>query len=201
MTPGVETITGLILAGGRGSRMAGADKGLQKYRGVPLVQHALQRLAPQVARVAVSANRNLPVYAALGVAVWADDVEGFQGPLAGMLSGLRHCDTGYLAVVPCDSPQFPLDLVARLALGMRAHAGAEIAVAATAEAGQIRLQPVFCLLGIAARASLAAFLASGERKTDRWIRSRRYAQVLFEDPSAFQNINTLAELDSHPASD
>src|ERR1700679_3295306 len=111
-------ITGLILAGGRGSRMGGIDKGLQWHLGVPLARHALERLRPQVAALMLNANRNLAAYQAMGVPVWQDETPDFPGPLAGMLAGLEHCDTPYLVTVPCDSPNFPTDLVARLAQGL-----------------------------------------------------------------------------------
>ena len=110
-----DQITGVILAGGRGSRMGGADKGLQPYRGVPLAMHALLRLAPQVGEVMINANRNLAAYESMGAAVWPDALADYPGPLAGFLAGLEHCTTPYLVTVPCDSPHFPEDLVARLA--------------------------------------------------------------------------------------
>ena len=194
MSLDTANITGLVLAGGRGSRMGGVDKGLQLHHGVPLALHALRRLAPQVAGTILNANRNLAIYQTMGVPVWSDEIPDFSGPLAGMLAGLSHCATDYLATVPCDSPDFPLDLVARLAHGL-AQSGAEIAVAATGERGEIRPQPVFCLLSRSLRASLATFLASGERKTGLWIRAHRSAQVVFEDARAFLNVNTLLELE------
>ena len=79
-------ITGLVLAGGRGSRMGGVDKGLQDYRGLPLARHAQLRLAPQVGGVMINANRNLPVYRSMGIPVWPDEMEDYPGPLAGMLA-------------------------------------------------------------------------------------------------------------------
>jgi molybdopterin-guanine dinucleotide biosynthesis protein A len=97
-------ITGLILAGGRGSRMGGVDKGLQSHRGTTLVQHTLERLRPQVGSVMINANRNLDVYATLGAPVRPDALADFPGPLAGMLAGLEHCDTAWLATVPCAAP-------------------------------------------------------------------------------------------------
>src|ERR1700761_8879843 len=113
-----QKITGLVLAGGRGSRMGGVDKGLQLHLGTPLALHALNRLRPQVAGLMLNANRNLEVYEAMGAPVWPDEPADFAGPLAGMLAGLSHCPTPYLATVPCDSPDFPLDLVARLMQGL-----------------------------------------------------------------------------------
>ncbi len=121
-----DDITGLILAGGRGRRMGGIDKGLQAHRGVPLALHALLRLAPQVGHVMINANRNLAAYESMGVPVWTDDLPDFAGPLAGFLTGLERCETPYLATVPCDSPLFPQDLVAapgRRARGRECRAG------------------------------------------------------------------------------
>jgi molybdopterin-guanine dinucleotide biosynthesis protein A len=187
-------ITGLVLAGGRGTRMGGADKGLQLYQGLPLAQHALNRLAPQVAGVMINANRNVPIYQALGVPVWPDDLPDFPGPLAGMLAGLRHCQTPFLATVPCDSPHFPVDLVARLAAGLTQN-GTDMATAHTREGDRLFPQPVFCLMKVSLLHHLQAFIDSGERKTGAWPRSQRNAQVIFEDEAAFMNINTLDELD------
>ena len=186
-------ITGLILAGGRGTRMGGIDKGLQPHLGVPLAQHALQRLRPQVAALLLNANRNLPAYQAMGVPVWPDELPDFPGPLAGMLAGLNHCRTPYLVTVPCDSPNFPIDLVARLAQGL-VNANADLATAYTREAGELRAQPVFCLMKTALRGSLRAFIDSGERKTGLFAAQNNAAKVIFHDAAAFANANTLPEL-------
>jgi molybdopterin-guanine dinucleotide biosynthesis protein A len=187
-------ITGLILAGGRGSRMGGVDKGLQVYRGRPLAQHALDRLRPQVHQVMVNANRNQETYRALNVPVWPDEVPGYAGPLAGMLAGLAHCDTALLATVPCDTPNFPLDLVARLAQGLRS-ADADIAVAYTRTGDDLSPQPVFCLMKTSLKDALAAFVAAGERKTGFFARGQRNTRVVFDDDAQFFNINTLTELE------
>jgi molybdopterin-guanine dinucleotide biosynthesis protein A len=188
-----ELITGLVLAGGRGSRMGGVDKGLQIHRGTPLAQHALRRLQPQVGAMMINANRNLGTYQAMGVPVWPDTLADYPGPLAGLLTGLEHCRTPYLVSVPCDTPDFPIDLVARLAQALVTQ-DADIAMAATVEDGQPRAQPVFCLLKSELLDSLAAYLQSGERKIDRWAAMHRCVPVLFDDAAAFFNANTLAEL-------
>ena len=99
-----QHITGLVLAGGRGSRMGGVDKGLQLHHGVPLALHALRRLAPQVGPAMLNANRNVEAYAAFGAPVWPDTPPNYAGPLAGFVAGLSHCHTPYLVTVPCDSP-------------------------------------------------------------------------------------------------
>jgi molybdenum cofactor guanylyltransferase len=190
----MSCISGLVLAGGRGSRMGGVDKGLQDYRGLPLAQHALLRLAPQVGKVMINANRNLATYREMGFPVWPDEVEDFPGPLAGMMAGLAHCETPYLATVPCDTPNFPLELVERLASGL-AGAGAEMAVACTRGTDKLLTQPVFCLMNISLTERLRAFVTRGERKTGLWAHESHAARVVFDDEAAFFNINTLGELE------
>jgi len=186
-------ITGLILCGGRGSRMGGVDKGLQAYQGMPLAMHALMRLSPQVGDVMINANRNLAAYESMGVPVWPDPVADYPGPLAGWLAGLEHCQTPYMLTVPCDTPGFPVDLAARLTEAL-AREGAEIAMAATLEDGRVQVQPVFCLVDAMLLESLVAYLNSGERKIDRWTARHRCATVVFDDSRAFFNVNTQAEL-------
>jgi molybdopterin-guanine dinucleotide biosynthesis protein A len=188
-------ITGLILAGGQGSRLGGVDKGLQAFEGLPLAQHALQRLAPQVGRMMISANRNLEIYERMGVPVWADEPSssGHEGPLAGFLAGLARCETPYLVTVPCDSPRMPLDLVQRLWQALQDEA-ADVAVAATRRGGEIKLEPVFCLMKRELQASLQSYMQSGQRKIERWTTGQRRAEVLFADAAAFANVNTPDEL-------
>ena len=188
-----KDITGLILAGGRGSRMGGVDKGLQNHRGAPLAMHALMRLAPQVGALMINANRNLGAYESMGVPVWPDSLADYAGPLAGFLTGLEHCETPYLATVPCDSPLFPDDLVARLARAL-VEADAEIAMAATREAGVLQVQPVFCLMKTGLIESLVRFTHSGQRKIDKWTAQHRCVEVPFDDAQAFANANTPDEL-------
>jgi molybdopterin-guanine dinucleotide biosynthesis protein A len=188
-----DDITGLVLAGGRGSRMGGVDKGLQNHLGMPLALHALLRLGPQVGQVMINANRNLAAYESMGVPVWPDALPDYPGPLAGMLAGLEHCETPWLVTVPCDTPNFPVDLVERLARAA-AESDAEIAMAATREDGEIQVQPVFSLIRSTLIESLVAFLHVGHRKIDRWTGQHRCVQVLFDETEAFANANTLAEL-------
>jgi molybdopterin-guanine dinucleotide biosynthesis protein A len=186
-------ITGLILAGGRGRRMGGVDKGLQAYHGIPLALHALLRLAPQVGHAMINANRNLAAYEAMGVPVWTDELPDFAGPLAGFLIGLERCETPYLAAVPCDSPLFPDDLVARLAAALEA-ADAELAMACTLENDQPQVQPVFCLMKATLLESLVRFTQEGGRKIDRWTALHACVNVPFPDERAFFNANTLSQL-------
>jgi molybdenum cofactor guanylyltransferase len=187
-------VTGLVLAGGRGSRMGGVDKGLQDYGGILLAQHALNRLLPQVGRAMINANRNLDVYGSMGVPVWPDDVPDYPGPLAGMLAGLAHCETPYLVTVPCDTPKFPLDVVSKLVHGLMQIEG-ELATAYTREGDQLFAQPVFCLMHVSLCDSLRDFIHSGQRKTGLWAQTHRNARVVFDDDSEFMNVNTLAELE------
>jgi len=193
-----DDVTGVILAGGRGSRMGGADKGLQAFRGMPMALFTLLRLAPQVGEVMINANRNLAAYESFGVPVWPDGLADYAGPLAGFLTALERCETGYLLTVPCDTPLFPQDLAARLAEALERD-GADIAMAAAREEdGQLRAQPVFSLLRHDLMDSLVHFTQGGGRKIDAWTAQHRTVLVPFnregDDPHAFANANTLAEL-------
>ena len=188
-----HAITGLILAGGRGSRMGGVDKGLQPHHGVPLALHALLRLTPQVGALMINANRNLSAYESMGVPVWPDAQADYAGPLAGWLAGLERCETPYLMTVPCDSPNFPADLVERLAQSL-VEADADIAMAATLEDGKRQVQPVFSLMKATLLESLVMYLQEGQRKIDRWTALHRCVEVDFDDAAAFANANTLEEL-------
>jgi molybdopterin-guanine dinucleotide biosynthesis protein A len=188
-------ITGIVLAGGRGSRMGGVEKGLQWYAGKPLALHAIERLRPQVGPLLISANRHADLYADLGAPVVADAADGHAGPLAGFLAGLNSCETPYLATVPCDAPRFPTDLVAKLAQALVAG-DADLAIAAApGPGGKLRPQPVFCLMRASLRGKLAAFLARGEGKVGLWAALQRCAAVNFDDAEAFVNINTGQDLD------
>ena len=193
-------ITGIILAGGRGSRMGGADKGLQNFNGVPLALHTLLRLAPQVGEVMINANRNLAAYESFGVPVWPDAAGlcEYSGPLAGFLTGLERCETPYLLTVPCDTPLFSPDLVERLAQALERENADIAVVTAPEEDGQLRPQPVFCLLRTRLLESLMLFTSSGGRKIDAWTAQHKTVLVPFnlpgDDARAFFNANTLAEL-------
>lgn len=195
-----EAITAVILAGGRGSRMGGADKGLQNFNGVPLALHTLLRLGPQVGEIMINANRNLAAYESFGVPVWPDasSLGEYAGPLAGFMTGLERCETPYMLTVPCDTPLFPLDLVERMAKAF-ALEGADFAVAAAPEEdGQLRPQPVFCLMHTGMLESLVQFTKNGGRKIDAWTAQHKTVVVPFnragDDPHSFFNANTLAEL-------
>ncbi len=183
-----DDITGLILAGGRGSRLGGADKGWLEVGGKPLIVNALERLRPQVATVIVSANRNLERYRSIDVPVVIDDpsLGDFPGPLAGMLSALRITTTTWLAVVPCDAPAAPVDLVARLRAAVH-QSGA--AIAETSDG----VHPTFALLRSSLSPKLAAWLHSDQRKVQDWFSSIGAARVQFADNAAFANLNSPAD--------
>lgn len=188
-----ENITGLVLAGGRGSRMGGVDKGLLSLDQRPLVDHVLQRLAPQVNGLMISANRNIERYAQFGHPLVPDQLADFAGPLAGLEAGMQRCPTPYLVSVPCDSPFFPLDLVKRLAEALSAER-ASIAVAKTGE----RLHPVFCLMRTFSLPDLQAFTSAGGRRMELWLKRLKWVACPFDDvPEAFVNINTPEQLRAH----
>lgn len=189
-------VTGLILAGGQGRRMGSVDKGLVLLHGRPLVSHVAGRLQPQVTRLLISANRNLDAYRALGYEVAPDRIGGFAGPLAGLDAGLQVAaamDAPLLVTAPCDSPFLPPDLVARLAAA-RAADDADAAVASI----DGRLQPVFALVHVRVRPQLVRFLQKGGRKAEDFHATLRHVAVAFDDqPQAFINLNTRAELQQY----
>ncbi len=172
-------LTGMVLAGGEGRRMGGRDKGLEPFAGLPLVGHVVKRLEGQVAELLINANRNADAYRFFADRVIADVVMdgaegGFKGPLMGIYSGLQAAKTPWLLVVPCDSPALPDDLVARMVQGIGQH---DIAVAFDGE----RLHPVVALLRTSLADDLAATLAEGERKIDRWYARHAWCKVDMSD--------------------
>jgi molybdopterin-guanine dinucleotide biosynthesis protein A len=185
-----DAVTGLVLSGGRGSRMGGIDKGLQPFRGRPLVEWVIERIEPQVAEVLVNANRNLDRYLAFGHPVLTDRIGDFAGPLAGLHAALSQARSGLVVTVPCDCPFLPAELVHRLSIAL-ASEDAEVAVARTAQ----RAHPVFCLCRVSLLDHIAEFLAGGGRKVDSWYASLHVVEVSFDDqPEAFRNFNTLEDL-------
>lgn len=186
-----ERITGVLLAGGQGSRMGGVDKGLVPLAGRPMAAHVLARLAPQVDEVIINANQNADAWAAFGYPVFGDEIGGYAGPLAGLQAALSRARHPLVATAPCDSPFLPADLVSRLAAALRA-AAADLAVARTFD----QPHPVFCLCRRELAGHLGDFLAAGGRKIDRWYSSLKVVEVPFDDEeAAFRNINTREELD------
>ena len=190
----MKNVTGLILAGGRGERMGGADKGWTVYEGRPLIVSVVERFAPQVGPLLISANRNIERYEALATVV-EDDMaavngEAFAGPLIGVLSALRRASTEWVAIVPCDAPRVPHDLVQSLA-SAASNAGANAACARVND----QLQPVFALVKTHSADDLAKAIAAGERAMHRWLATLAVVAVDFDDAQAFVNINSSAKAD------
>jgi molybdenum cofactor guanylyltransferase len=184
----MQGVSGIVLAGGLGRRMGGVDKGLQPFRGKPMAQWAIERLAPQVDELIVNANQNAAEYARFGYPVIADELSGFAGPLAGLHAGMKAASRDLVVTVPCDSPFLPSDLVARLRSALGAN---QLAVAKTGT----QPHPVFSLVQRSVCAHLETFLTSGGRKIDAWYSTLKVVEVAFDDEEeAFRNINTREEL-------
>jgi molybdenum cofactor guanylyltransferase len=185
-------ITGVILAGGRGRRVGGQDKGLLPVHGRPLVSHIIDALRPQVGSLLLSANRNLGSYRAFGLPVVTDILGEYLGPLAGMASTMQGMNTPYLLTVPCDSPLVPLDLCTRLYHDLTTTT-ADLSVAHDGD----RMQPVFALLRRPLLPDLLDYLENGGRKIETWYRAHRLVLSDFSDrPNSFLNINRSEELDA-----
>lgn len=201
-----DHITGLVLAGGRGSRMGGVDKGLQLLADKPMAQWCAERLAPQVGMVAINANRNMAAYTALGWPVVADlpgltaADDAFPGPLAGFAAGLAACTTPWLLTVACDTPLFPVDLAATMAQVATAQnalvvmASTPLDGAETSSHTRALPQPAFCLIHTSLAASVHDFVANGGRKIRQWTQQHPHAFAPFGDASAFYNANTPQDL-------
>ena len=196
-----EHITGLVLAGGQGSRMGGADKGLQLLANTPLALHCAQRLQPQVGQVLINANRHLDAYQAMGYALVQDlplpEAEAYPGPLAGFAAGLAACPTPWLVTVACDTPHFPLHLAQRLAQAAVAN-NSLVAIACSpatdADSQRPVPQPTFCLIHHSLAGSARQFLAQGGRRVRQWAGLHAHCLVPFDEPQAFYNANTPEEL-------
>lgn len=182
-------ITAVILAGGRGRRMGGKDKGLVEVNNLPLIEHVLSAVSPQVGKLVINANRNIEEYRRYGYPVISDTLADYQGPLAGFASIMAVAESNYIVTIPCDSPLLPADLVQRLIQALDRE-DAELAVA---HDGQ-RLQPVFALIQVKLLPSLLKFLHRGDRKIDLWYAQHKMAKADFSDiPETFLNINTPAD--------
>jgi molybdopterin-guanine dinucleotide biosynthesis protein A len=188
--PGLS-VTGLILAGGQGRRMAHADKGLLCLGGQPLVAHVAARLLPQVDTLLISANRNAGVYAAHGKVVPDDPALGaWQGPLAGIAAGLGAAPTEWAVTAACDTPFLPPDLVARLAAAVQT-AGADAACVNAAG----RRVPVCMLVRTRLAQNLRTWMLAGDdRRVSNWLIHIGCIEVPFDNPAPFMNINTPEDL-------
>ena len=186
----VDTLCGVVLAGGRGRRMGGEDKGLVAYQGRPLIEHVLQRLQPQLKRLTININRNQAHYQQYKLPLFDDLWADFRGPLAGIATAFSQCNADYLLFCPCDTPQLPEDLVARLIETINRQSQSRLAVVASPRG----LQPLFCLMHRSLEPSLLAYLARGERRVQQWIKQQQPAICHYDSDAPFQNINSLQAL-------
>lgn len=183
-------ISGLILAGGRSSRMGGDDKGLLNLLDRPMITHVIQRLEPQVDEILISANRHIDQYQKYTYEVLLDDYDDFRGPMAGMVRGLSHCKSEYLLTVPCDGPLLPHDLAFRmLELSRQKNARAVLVFD-----GQYN-QPAYNLLHKDLLDSITHALRHNEHKLGKWLMDHGALQLdCSMQKSAFINVNTSADL-------
>ena len=183
-------VTGLILAGGRSSRMNGHDKGLLKLLNKPMIYHVIERLKAQVGAILISANRHLETYQQFGYPVLVDDYDDYRGPLAGMSRGLSHTSSEYLLTVPCDGPLLPLDLAEKFLQ----HAQRTQAKAIIAFDGKYK-QPTYNLIHKDLLSPLTQSLEQGEHKLGKWLIDNGAVRLDFsKQKEAFLNVNTLDDL-------
>lgn len=184
------TISAVILAGGRATRMGGVDKGLQLLQGKPLFWHSYQRLLPQIKQISINANRNIAQYEQSGLTVFPDELPDFQGPLSGILTALRLATTDFVLFVPCDCPYLPLNLVEKLKQAIEKRE----ALAAYVHDGE-REHPTFCLVSTTLHPYLSEYLRRGKRRMLQFMREHHALAVDFsEQKETFKNINTLDDL-------
>jgi molybdopterin-guanine dinucleotide biosynthesis protein A len=189
-------IAGVIIAGGLSRRMGGGDKALAALAGEPMIAHVIARLRPQVEALAINANGDPARFTAFGLPLLPDPIDGFIGPLAGLLAALRWAtkmDSRLVLTVPADTPFLPGDLVARLHDGI---GNAEIAVA---RSGGV-IHPTIALWNAALAGELADWLRDdSHRAMHEWMGARRTVPVDFSDEGEgdpFFNVNTPADLDT-----
>ncbi len=195
MAAGMSLPSGIILAGGQARRMGGGDKGLLAIGDRTMLDHVIERLAPQVAELALNANGDETRFAEFGLPVLADPVAGRAGPLAGVLAGLDWAadrEVANIVTAAADTPFLPTDLVTRL-LDAAVDQGRQIALASTATG----LHPTFGLWPVALRDDLRTALSEGVRKVVDWTDRHGVARAEFPvgefDP--FFNVNTPEDLD------
>ena len=186
MNSTLADVTAVILAGGRGSRLGGQDKGLLDWNGKPLVETLIDQLQKQHLDIVINANRNQDRYCAYGYDVVCDELDDYQGPLAGFAAAMQAVRTAFVLILPCDSPQLAPDYAQRF-IRQQSNKQASIVVASDGN----RLQPVHALIAVDLLPSLRQFLARGDRKIDRWYAECGYVEADFSDcVSMFRNINT-----------
>jgi molybdenum cofactor guanylyltransferase len=183
-------ITVVILAGGKGRRMGGKDKGLVNYQSQPLIAHVLEAISKQAAKIVINANRNRDAYAVYGYPVVEDSLSDFQGPLAGFLACMASVSSDYILTMPCDGPLIAPDYLQRMLQAMQSTS-CDIAIATDGE----RMQPVYALIPVELKDSLQKYLSAGDRKIDLWYKQHQIELVDFSDQKImFTNINSPADL-------
>ena len=188
---------GVILAGGQATRMGGGDKGLLTLGGQTILGHVIERLAPQVAAMALNANGDAARFADLKLPVLPDSIDGFAGPLAGVLAGLDWAASqGADAIVTAaaDTPFFPGDLVPQLLLAGEGMTHPLVLATTPDAGGGTARHPTFGLWPVALRDDLRAALQDGLRKVVMWTQKHGGREVLFPHEAAFFNINTPEDL-------
>ncbi len=190
----IENVSAVILAGGKARRMGGQDKGLIEIAGKPMIAHVINNLQNQVSEILINANRNLKIYEKYGYKVFPDQLDNYQGPLAGIASAMNNASHNFLCTCPCDGPLIPNDLVARLFSEML-NQNSDICVAHDGE----RIQPIYALMNCNLHSDLNKYLNSGKRKIDHWYAQHNLVEVDFSDKKeCFINVNTRNDLSNLP---
>ena len=191
----VDQVTGVILAGGRGVRVGGEDKGLLIFNHEPIVKRVFKSLNQQVHMIVVSANRHVEEYQSFGVPVVKDRLPDYQGPLAGIEAALTVAITPYVLIVPCDAPFISNHLAQKL-YGKMEETNANIVFAqGYTDEGEVAAEPMFALIRSCMLSHLRAYLDSGRRKVLGWYELTDHASVLIDDPLCFANANTPEDFD------
>lgn len=186
----IDNISAVILAGGMARRMKGQDKGLININGNPMISYIIDSLKDQVSEILINANRNINKYEKFGYKVFSDQLDNFQGPLAGIVEAMKITKHNHICTCPCDGPIIPHDYVSRLYSAMKLH-DCEICVSHDGN----RIQPVYALISCNLYANLELYLKSGERKIDRWYLQHKVIEVDFSDAKdSFINVNTPEDL-------
>jgi len=185
-----KNVTVIILAGGKGRRMGGQDKGLIAFKNDSLIKHIIDAISQQADNILINANRNIEKYAKYGYPVVEDSLSDFQGPLAGFMAAMSVAKTEYILTLPCDGPIIVENYLEKMIRGLN-NAGREIAVASDGQ----RMQPVYALIPVNLQSSLHKFLSEGERKIDKWYQQHETSLVEFNPESGlFTNMNTLEDI-------
>lgn len=193
-TINVNDISGVIIAGGLGSRVGYQQKALLPYKGEPILKPIMSSLQNQVTTLWINANAELERYQAYSTQLFSDDYKGFLGPLAGMHAAWKYIESDWAVFVPCDNPNIPNNFVDRLVSAYQEQPNPIVAV----NDGE-RLQPLYLMMHRSMVQSLGKAIDIGHLSVNRWVKENAYTQANFADccPNAFKNMNTLESFDSH----